>query len=473
MRAPVLALLLAASCTFGCPSARENGGPERPNVVLIVLDTVRADMLSAYGYSKPTTPNLERIAREGTRFERAFATDFWTLPSHASLLTGLYPSEHHANSETLRLTGDASTLAENLSEVGFRTAAWVGNPWLSIRHGFGQGFQHYMEMWHHPASHPGDFSADRQAVREASSWIAQRATGDAPFFLFMNLNTAHLPYSPTPAALLDLTPEFRPIDRTARLKKVTGTWQHLTGNLDLDDLDYQILKELYEAELLMVDGLVGSVIAALETAGVLDETLLIITSDHGENIGDHGMIDHMLSMFETTIRIPLIVRHPAHFPPGHVNTDLVSQVDVFPTVLEIAQVEPAVSLPHARSLVGSPRESEVFVIAENERPLNGIEVLRNAYPDFDATRIDRRIRMLRTASHKLVWHEDQNVELYDLERDPGEQHDIARENEGLRDELLGRLEAWMAAHETHSKPPAFGSPDPDAIEALRALGYIE
>jgi arylsulfatase A-like enzyme len=462
----LLAVAAAASglaCGSGCDAAR-------PNVVIVVLDTTRADVLSAYGSPRPTTPHVDRVADEGVRFTRAFATDFWTLPSHASLLTGQHPSRVGATSETNRLPDDAVTLAERLRDAGWRTGAFVSNAWVSAERGFAQGFETFVETWRSDA--PGERQLDARGIDEARSWLTERAEAGEPFFLLVNLNSAHLPYSPDPLVLVDLSPDPLPPGRVTRLRGVKGMWAHLGGALPLDDTDYAILRRLYEAEVASVDALVGELVGELEARGVLDDTVLVVTSDHGENIGEHGMIDHLLSMYDTTLRVPLILRYPPAFEAGRVDTRLVSGVDIVPTVLELlGLVEDDASVP-GRSLVSPDGAGHDHVVAENDRPVNGIRLMEQRYPTFDTTPLDRRVRALRTDRHKIVWYSDGEVELYDLERDPGELHDLSEQEPALRDELLARLRPWMDADDTGKAAP-FESRDDDALERLRALGYID
>jgi arylsulfatase A-like enzyme len=444
--------------------------PSRPNVVIVVLDTTRADVLSTYGNAIATTPNLDAVAAEGARFQHAYATGFWTLPSHASIFTGHYPSVHGATSETNELPSDADTLAEVLKRAGWRTGAFVSNPWVSRERGFAQGFETFEEVWRPRAGVPHE---DRGGIALARAWLSERSERREPFLLFLNLNTAHMPYAPDPQVLQRLHPRPRPLERRAHLQKITGTWRHLAGDEPLDAVDFEMLRELYEAEIAMTDSLLGELIDELRRAGVLDETLVVVTSDHGENLGDHGMIDHMLSLYDATVRVPLILRYPPRVPPGQLVEELASLVDVAPTVLDACGL-PLAALPGpGRSLLDPGSGGAKFVIAENDRPVNGIQLLRGAYPGFDTTAIDRRMRMLRTSRHKLIWREGGPAELFDLERDPEELHDLwAREPE-LRSELQAQLDEWMSQNQTPREGPTFESEDDASLEQLRALGYIE
>jgi arylsulfatase A-like enzyme len=413
------------------------------------------------------------LAAQGARFTRAFSTAFYTLPAHASLLTGLYPSAHLATSETGHLPSGPTTLAEQLRAAGYRTAAFVSNPWLTRDLGFERGFETYVEAWRPDARNPKRRLEDRGGVELAGSWITERVASNEPFFAFINLNQAHLPYYPDAGVLARLSPNPRPMDRVLRLRGVAGMWLSVAGRQEFDSLDYEILNELYEAEVAMLDVLVEQLVQGLAVNGVLDETLIVITSDHGENIGDHGKIDHMLSMYDSTIRVPLVLRYPPRIPAGTVDAELASLVDIYPTVLDVCGLLPSDGVGQGDSLLPPHRRPPKFVIAENERPLNGIELLAGAFPDFDTSAIDHRMRMLRTPRYKLIWHDGASSELYDLENDPLEERDIS----DREPEILAGLEALlleqMNTYQDGRAPEAAGVPDADTLRELRALGYIE
>ncbi len=207
--------------------------------------------------------------------------------------------------------------------------------------------------------------------------------------------------------------------------------------------------------------------------GLLDSTLLIVTSDHGENLGEHGRVDHLLSLYETTIRIPLIIRYPGHFEAGSVRDDLVSLIDISPTVLALSGLGETYPEVVERSLLAPSAKRSARVFAENDRPVNGIEIMKNNFPDFDSTTIDQRMRMLRTPTHKLIWHEDGRTELYDLAADPHELTDLSESNPELRNELLTQLETWMETQGSVADAIPMEIDDPQTRKRLEALGYVE
>ncbi|UCG15433.1 MAG: sulfatase [Phycisphaerales bacterium] len=478
----VFLVAVGAVCLVGhgCKRSEPGGSPVAggPNVLLISLDTARADFFSCYGHERATTPRIDALASEGTLYRSAYATNFWTLPSHASLLTGLYPGQAGATSETNHLPEAVTTLAERLGKAGYRTGAVVCNAWLSKANGFGQGFGDFVEMWRRrnaPMPNSTVAEVEQAAVDRAVSWMARRAAERAPFFVFVNLNIAHLPYDPPSEwQARFLSPRWA-VDRISRLRGVTGMWPHLAGAIQLSASDLRIMRELYEAEIALADDFAGQLVDALKADGILDETLVIVTSDHGENIGDHGMIDHLLSMYDSTIRVPLIIRYPDRFDAGVVIDDLVSLVDVAPTILDVCGVSDEASGRGDRpaGLCNQERAPRSFVLAENDRPMNGIDLLRKDFPSFDTSTIDHRMRMIRTRGHKLIWRVGAGVELFDVRLDPGELNDVADDRGSVREELLGELRRWSESTGRREPPARFDGLDAETLEQLRSLGYVE
>lgn len=467
-RLRIIAAIVMASVGWTCRGPARPAKPPRPNVLLVVLDTTRADYLSCYGYPAPTTPHLDRLAAEGTLYRRAFATDFWTLPSHASLLTGLYPGAAGATSETSQLPAAAVTLAERLRQAGYATGAVVRNAWLSEERGFAQGFDDFVESWRGD-DEVSELVGEHAAVDAATAWLEEHVGG--PSFLFVNLNIAHLPYTPAEELRRRFAAREWPPEQLARAQEVQGGWAHLTGTTPLGETDFLLLRELYAAEVAQADELAGRLLDALRQGGTIDDTLVIVTSDHGENLGEHGLIDHVNSMYDTTLRVPLLVRYPPRFAAGSVVDDLVSLVDVVPTVLDACGLTEGLDV--TRSLGRRDRRRRRAVFAENARPLHGIERLRRYFPHFDATVIDHRLRVIRTERHKLIWKVGTAAELFDLEADPGETVDLADTRQELRNELLAALREWTLGLEMPGAVERFESRDAEALERLRALGYVE
>jgi arylsulfatase A-like enzyme len=470
-----LAMTLAGACG---PSPRLEGpaiAPPPPNVLLVVLDTTRTDALSCYGGPAGATPAIDALAAESTVYRGAYATSFWTLPSHGSMLTGLYPSEAGATSETNHLPEQVTTLAERLAAEGYRTGAVVRNPWLSAERGFAQGFDHYIEGWRDDDGR-SEVAGEGAATAAGVDWIGKEFDGVDPFFLFVNLNIAHMPYTPPEEVFRRFASQPWSSARLARLRTIEGGWAHFAGAFPLDDIDFQILRELYSAEVAVADSLVADLLDAVRRQGALDQTLVIVTSDHGENLGEHGMIDHLYSLFDTTVRVPLLIRYPARFAPGVRVDEVVSLVDLVPTVLDTCGMleadNDADAALLARSLCDGGHGRREAVFAENGRPINGIRLLQR-FPDFDVREIDHEMRMIRTEEHKLVWKVGRAAELYDTVADPGETTDLGDVDRELRNRLLDELRLWVAELDTTVRPGRFSSRDRESLQRLRALGYVE
>ena len=454
------------------------GRTHKPNVVLIVLDTLRGDRLSCMGYNRPTTPHIDAIAAQGTLYTHAFSTCFWTLPAHASLFTGLHPLQAGATSETLHLPEDNTTVAEALSGAGYRTAAYVCNSWVSKERGFSQGFGEYIEMWRRENQVSEDSTANSMemlAVDKIENFIRGAAEDKKPFFLFANLNGTHLPYRPAPAYVEKFVANRgHDLKRVVELSQLTSGWSHLVGETPLSVEDYRILNDLYDAEVAWADDLVGRVGAAIDGAGIGKNTVFIIVSDHGEHLGEHEKIDHMSTMYDPALHIPLVIRYPALFKAGERNDRLVSIVDIAPTLLHLADAADRVPQLHVgvTSLANPSRAPETFILAGNERPLTGLKLLQTRYPGYDYNAIDYRLRCLRSPESKLIWNENRSAELYNLVRDPAEANNLAASQAATQRDLMGLLSKSFDQMGKSKEYFMFESTDREALERLRSLGYI-
>ena len=467
--------LSSGLCLSGCANRRRK--KTKPNVVLIVLDTARADRFSYLGSQRATTPYIDTVASAAAVYEKAYATTFWTLPTHASIFTGLYPSQAGATSETLHLPDSNVTITEMLRQSGYATAAFSCNVWVSKERGFAKGFDEFAEMWrqaNQTVKAGGPDMTELITTDKITSWLTTTGKKE-PFFLFVNLNSAHLPYEP-PKPFLDRFLRHDYDKRNiARISRIHGIWAHLTGKIKLTKNDLDIMNALYDAEIAVADYCVEQIIETLKKLDALDNTLVIITSDHGENLGEHGMIDHLFSMYDTIIHIPLIIRYPARFPAGMRNDDLISQIDIAPTILDVCNIQNRSNLllPDRMSLASKDREIRKYVFAENDRPISGIELVKRMDPHFDVSGIDCRMRMLRTRRDKMIWSIGVNEELYNMDSDPDELVNIADNDPARSNKLQNILKVWMQEIGQLGETPSFISQDKESMEKLRSLGYIE
>ena len=480
--------------------------PSGPNVVLIVLDTTRADHMSAYGYRRPTTPFLEELAGESTLYENAVSPAPWTLPSHASLFTGQFPSVHGANAEHQWLRDKFLTLAEILRRHGYVTAGFSNNPTVSHSSNLDQGFQsftnvflewgpelgwdggvtgvqrtiperlfHKFLVWHQPPD-KGGRRTDHLIGHWLDAW--QAAPERRPFFLFVNLLEAHLPYEPPPR-LRDRFVTGPPRPAIAALR--TPDWFHEAFRLmanpgALVPEDYAQIGDYYDAELAYQDERLRDLVGALRHRGLLDDTLLIVTADHGENLGEHGgLLNHVLSFHETLLHVPLVVRRPGRFPAGLRYQAPVSTVGIFATVLDALGIAPPPDQPPA---VGPlPRTATepgpTAVVAEYELPVFELAAMAQDTPGYDIGPLAVRQRAAIQGSWKLVRKTPGGNVLYDLARDPGEASPLAADSapEGIA--LSGWLDRWEAGIPADAaRVSTSHALDAQTRQALHALGYV-
>ena len=381
---------------------------DSPNVLLIVLDTVRPDHLSCYGYKHNETPNIDKIAKDGLLFLNAFSTAPWTVPSHASMFTGLYPSQHGADWGHTYLTSDHLTLAEYLQGVGYRTAGFSENPYVGPDHGLAQGFAEFHESWRRPMivrtikkldaklglrKDPLEY-ADRTSGL-FRHWLIAEGENDRPFFAYINFMAAHLPRYPRP-----------PFDSgrwsSEALQKILEPVnlvpeRFYLGQYRLNQRDLSVMREIYDQEINYIDGYIGDLFDFLVETEILENTILIITSDHGENFGEHGFFEHQLCIYNTLIHVPLIIRFPKLFSPKNIDAR-VSTVEIFPTIVDILNAERS----ELMSTESGTESSAFHWITEDQKIIaeyaNGLgmmkSAIRNEAPDFDFAPFDRELKSL-------------------------------------------------------------------------------
>ena len=462
-----LALAALTSCDGGTSEEARGLKAGAPNLLLISIDSLRPDHLGCYGYARPTSPVIDRLAREGARFETALSTTSWTLPSHAALFTGMFDSAHGLYDNGLRLADAHHTLAEVLSERGYHTAGFFGGPYLHPTFGLDQGFDHYQSCMTTVADDlsAAEVQAESRApvgashrdvtgprtVVELGRWLDALEPG-RPFFAFVHLWDVHYDYiAPAGDAALFVDPAYagpfdgRDFARTIRTRP------------QMTPADRAHLVALYDAEIRFTDRIVGQIVERLARDGVLDETVLVVTADHGEEFFEHGGLGHQSTLFDEQVRIPLIVRYPARVAPRAI-AQPARLIDLMPTLLELAGVQEPPPM-QGRSLV----------------PLLEGGALEPA-PALLELLVDRRgMRALREVNWKFL--DAGRPELrgaLDLANDPRERgftpdHDIAGPG-------LERLrQAARATHEFGRRhvgqgavPQAVG---PGMEAQLRSLGY--
>lgn len=461
---------------------------KRPNILLIVMDCVRFDYLSAYGYPRQTTPHLERLAAGGILFENAFAAAPWTPPSHASLFTGTYPSRHGVDvDENLFLSEQNRTLAEILSGQGYRTFGVLPDVHLSNVRGFHKGFQEYNELWRLPYLYPEyDWlkcllwnilcGRDRRTCYTnvvMKRWLKANFSKTDPFFIFVNYKAAHNSYHHIPWVFRRKFETKSPgIDRKkATYYSAKGGYSYMARQLELTEEEFRLVRSWYAGAVAYLDSRIGEMIQYLQELGAYENTLIIITADHGENLGEHHLAYHLFCLYDTLLHVPLLMSCPGLLPRGRRVPGLVSLTDVVPTILDVLALEEDVH-PQGTSLVPfDERTYHDHIFAEFGRPHYMLKRLPERFPGHDFSSFDKGLQCIRTKDHKLIVGSDDTEELYDLRADPGETANRVHELPDVAARLRAELVAWRSA----IGPALVGQrveEDESLVKALRALGYF-
>ncbi|HWP48980.1 MAG TPA: sulfatase [Candidatus Limnocylindrales bacterium] len=419
--------------------------PGTPNVLLIVLDTVRASSLSLYGYNRPTTPSLEKLAKTGVVFEKAFATSSWTLPSHASLFTARYP--HEVSADWLKpLDATYPVLAEVFQTYGYVTAGFVANLlYGTYETGLARGFIHYEDYPISPemvikSSWLARIFVDKLKLIKGDtdklvykwaeeinedflSWLS--CHNSRPFFVFLNYMDAHAPYLP-PKPFDTLFGPKRPRPD----KSVRRTWS---------PQEIQVERDAYEGCIAYLDHQLGLLFDELQKRGILENTLIVITSDHGEQFGEHGLFDHGNSLYRPSLQVPLFISFPGRVPAGRRVHEAVTLRDIPATILDLVKPEassrfPGHSLARYWKGTDNSHSSSSALLSEISKCINMPAWLPACKGDM---------KSLVTDGMHYIRNGDGREELYDLENDPAEEQDLANSEEGRQ-----RLEEFRRSLET-------------------------
>jgi arylsulfatase A-like enzyme len=475
-----LLLVVAVGAATRQTRGREAGAPPptastgvHPNVLLVVIDTLRADHLRCYGYPRPTSPVIDAFAARGTLFTHAYALSSWTKPSTASLVTGRSPTEHQTLSEEARLPDTEVTIAERLRAAGYRTALLSGNPWITPEYGFDQGVDDFFSAYDERFARVpllmqalrrlsdvsggrirlynrvkylvlGELSTtarDTILVDEALRGLAAPAA--QPFFLYVHMMSPHHPYDPPPPF-----DRFVP-DRThAPVKNYPRkSYRFFEGGEPLDGAALADMIARYDGDVLYADTELGRLLAGLDRLGLASTTAVLVTADHGEEFFEHGNWGHGQSVYNELIRVPLVLRLPDGAGAGQRLTTPVSHADVVPTLLAVA------GAPPAPTLVGRN------LIAPLERR-DAVSELLYRYGESRA--------LVRDMQKLVVTHEGERNRTgqFDLNADPVE-NDPRPADPALATALDERIQAELRARSAPADAPL----DEETRRRLRALGY--
>lgn len=429
------------------------------NVVLISIDSLRADHLGSYGYDRDTSPAIDTLAEQGVRFGRAASVTSWTLPSHMSLLTGRSMLGHGVVTDDRSLTTDVPTLAEQFSKLGYQTHAIVSAPYLNSRYGFARGFDQYDDKTIYFETNEDSYKSvtGPRLVDTAISFVEARASA-SPFFLFLHFWDAHYDYAPTPPYDTMFDPDYE--------GDVTGEnfYFDRSINPDMNPRDLEHILALYDGEIRLIDDQIARLRTALAAKGLADNTVFVVTADHGDEFFEHGEKGHHRTLYEEVLWIPLVVNVPGTRRDRSVIDEQVSLIDIAPTLLSLVGGEPLEGV-EGRDLsplwTGKPSAA---------RPAYA-ELYRKGSLNIQAS--------ASLGGRKVIHHFNRRIlEAYDLASDPGETTTLASDT-ALASSMTSRLAAWLNREwKVFDRRVQRG--DVDAVvldsktaEMLRSLGYAE
>jgi arylsulfatase A-like enzyme/Flp pilus assembly protein TadD len=456
---------------------RRAASPEAPNVLLIVIDTLRADHLSSYGYHRKTTPRIDALASEGVLLENAISQAPWTAPSMATVFTGLYPTVHGLDAaidrrrwrhgpwrgrprETLpvpiqkALSPAQLTLAEVLRRHGYFTSGFVSNPYLHSLLGFAQGFDTY----HDPKlTLTAPLEPAETTNRSVFEWLDRKPV--QPFFLFVHYNDPHHSYEPPSPFEKKYVAEYA---GTLTPDQTRSPESIVEQELSSEDIEYLI--GLYDGEIAYTDVQVGLLLEKTRALQLERNLLVVLTSDHGEEFFDHGWINHGQTLYEEQLRVPLIFHYPGKLSPARILAQ-VQLVDLMPTLLELVGI---------RSISDDLQGTSFASLLRGETT----DEPGHAYSETSWGSEQKSVRTSRGL--KLIYSSDGDPELFDLSQDPGEQKNVASEHASTSKSLQDQLMRWVEANrEARARIHGKGGRLQEVVldekmEAqLEALGYVE
>ena len=450
--------------TWASASCTQPAGPP-PDILLISIDSLRSDHLGSYGYARDTSPNLDALARGGARFETALAPSPWTLPSHVTLLTGRHPAAHGVNNTDRKLAASIPTLAEELHAAGYATAAFVSGPYLRSAYAYDRGFDLYDQSL--AALSPGESRtgiSSPDLVDNLLRWILQEksTTPRQPFFAFLHLWDVHYDFAPPPPWDSHFDPGYTGTHDGAAIEGLEP---------DLPARDLEHIVALYDGEIRFTDEELGRLFSALKARGLFENTIIVVTADHGEEFFEHGRIGHAITLYDESLRVPLIVHHPRSIAAGRVLDGQVRLMDIAPTILGLAGLPPGE--------IGMPASAPIK--SRDLSPWLRGDLFAGRFPElvaFPENRVWGKGRTaVRTASDKLIRENGIDYfEIFDLDRDPSEMSRRTGHDDDLASTLweLLQLEKSFAEWRETEEVKAPRMQVTGRLRAqLEALGYLE
>jgi len=417
----------------------------RPNVIIYLVDALRADRLGVYGCDRPLSPRLDAMAAEGITFTDVTAQSSWTKAAVASIFTGIWPRAHGVNGPDDRLPDHLRTIPEYLQDEGYQTGAVVANAYVGEPFGFGRGFDSFEFIEH---------TRGRSDVIHSrlERWFEARGDASSPFFLYVHTIDPHAPYAP-PKPFLET---FAPTVADPSVGQVETVRGLVLGTVEPTEELGDDLRLLYDAEIAANDASFGKLLDLLNENGELDDTLVIFTSDHGEAFGEHGHWTHGLDLYNEVLAIPLVMRLPGGVRPGTRVTAAVQHIDLLPTILDSCGIHPEEALPGASLLAG-----DAAAAFDRDRPVfsyldywgrSGASVIRGGWKLITPLSVEFGPR----------------PELYRHDSDPTESSELS----AVSPVRHGWLEATLAGSLTTRASSVTTEVDPEIKEQLEALGYL-
>lgn len=447
---PVLSIIMLSN--FLCDKtavSQDNASKEHPNIILIVSGTLRADHLSCYGYGKNTSPNIDKLACDGILFKNTHAQSNWTLPSHASILTGRYPSAHRVMEREDRLSLKELTLPEILKLYGYKTAAFTGGLDLRKEHNLNQGFDSYYDE--------KALATSDELIPQAEQWLEKNR--NQKFFLYLHTYDTHLPYQPKKPYDTMFSGNYKgPLKQEYLTYPILKTIQDKTltinsGKIPLTETDIDYIKNQYDGEIASLDKNLGQLFNALEKLKIDDKTIIIFTADHGEELFDHNSFDRFgtENLYDEVIHIPLIIKLPLSLKSQTINSKPQSDtpagsIDIMPTILKLLNI-PINKEAQGKSLLPFPtQESNDFVFAEASKTK---QMIRN--------KEWKLIRKIQKDNKGVLL--DEQYELYNLKNDPYEQDEISRKNPKQVLLMAQALLNWLKQFQNSDSQKAIITPE--------------
>ena len=472
----VLALgLILCSCTRKDDQAASKTSnrtdDSRPNIVLISVDTLRADHLGCYGYQRNTSPHIDQLAAEGALFESTISSTSWTLPAHCALFTGLADTVHGCLDIKQRLAESHSTLAERLKGAGYTTIAFFSGATMHPIFGLAQGFDEYQDCTSY-ADQSTDLVADGQvpwdeSVRAAARaditnprlhravqrWLQEKQS--RPFFMFIHMWDVHADYIPPQPYDRMFDPDYDgPI--TGRDVRHNPA---INAKMPARDIDH--LVALYDGEIAWTDAHVGKILADLDALGLRDSTIVVLLSDHGEEFFEHGGKGHRQTLFDEVIHVPLIIRYPARIPAGRRYPQQARMIDILPTILALANQPPPTD-----------------VMGQSLTPLfTGGTLPQDTLAVSELFTLGRAYRSFRRPDRKAILHEPTGgTVIFNLQADPAEKNPLPNTQSPLAQAMLADMRnaiKWLIEQRQRHETNTTATTLPDQVrQQLESLGYI-